>query len=86
MSPNQNQGRRDTAAAEAVVLGKLDRWLQPELGLAFRVMNMYVQSILLPGKEEESKAASTQDGRTHGCRILRIRTLRREDIPNDLIG
>jgi hypothetical protein len=62
---NQFLGNPQIGRCQAIVLGNLDLWFHPELGLAMAAMNMYMHSRLLSGEEKEPEPSLTKDSRTH---------------------
>src|SRR5258708_4358938 len=57
------------ALAQAVVVGQLDAWLQPDLRLPVSTHCVYVEPLLLARKAEETKPSLTEDRRPHSGRL-----------------
>ena len=50
---------------KTVLYGQFDLWLQPELGVPIRALNVHMHAVLLKGEEVEPEPLRPEDGRTH---------------------
>jgi len=69
---DQSECGREPSPAQAIVVSNGQLGFEPELGLAFNVLNVHVSPEFLAGEEEEPIPANAENGGTHNPRIPEI--------------
>ncbi len=69
---DQSECGREPSPAQAIVVSNGQLGFEPELGLAFNVLNVHVSPEFLAGEEEEPIPANPENRGTHNPRIPEI--------------